>query len=230
LILYEIFYPLAVFGVLVIFLLFAGCTSTTPHVQKPTYAPTTTVALTPATTPPPLFPNALALNETVQFGSGNKQGEATVYNYEVLSNYNWTSPERNNPYQEVAAGPSGIENGYNTETPHEGNTFLFVFVKILNTGKDAIYAPSANQFVVYSNGAAYNQSSIPTSGVTINQVSGTQFVDLTGSGGTVGVVRPGEGNALDGYLIYQIPSSFSPNATYVTCSLDFVNQSVWKLS
>ena len=108
-------------------------------------------------------------------------------NYEVLSNYNWTSPERNNPYQEVAAGPSGIENGYNTETPHEGNTFLFVFVKILNTGKDAIYAPSANQFVVYSNGAAYNQSSIPTSGVTINQVSGTQFVDLTGPAEPLGL-------------------------------------------
>jgi len=226
----NFFYIIAVIGALVFALLFSGCMSTSPQVQTPTYIPATTVSLTPAVTPTiPLFPDALALNEYAHFGSGNKQGEATVYKYEVLSSYNWTSPEWNNPYKAVAAGPSGVEYGYNTENPHEGNTFLFVFVKVLNTGIDAIYAPSANQFVVFSNGVAYNQSSVPASDVTINQVSGSQYSDLIGPAGTVGVVQPGQSNELDGYLIYEIPGSFSPDTTYVACNLDFVNQSVWKL-
>ena len=40
-----------------------------------------------------------------------------------------------------------------------------------------------------------------------------------------GVVQPGQSNGLDGYIIYEIPSSFSPHTTYVT--LDYENQPEW---
>jgi len=220
-------YVLAGFGVLVFVLLVSGCTSTTPQVQTQqiqtsTYTPTVSLSPTPTSVP---FPNALALNQYDQFGSGENQGTGTVYGYKVLSNYNWTSPQFNsNPYQEVAGGQN-VQNGYTTVTPHEGNTFLFVFVRFLNTGTNVINAPSAAQFYVYSNGTSYTQSSINAPQVTITPVIGSQYANLAGTSG--GVVQPGQSNGLDGYLIYEIPSSFSPNTTYVT--LDYENQPEWVL-
>ena len=217
-------YLIAVFGILVLGLLVAGCTQ---QVQAP---PTITVTPTPTPTPvPPPFPNAIALNSYANYGGGDRQAEATVYAYKVLANYNWTSPMWNSPFAQVAAGPSGVEYGYNTETPHAGNTFLFVWIKIINTGKYAMYVPGPNQWTVFTNGVEYNQSAIPTPQVTIDQIPGKQYTDLVDSSGTT-VVQPGASNDLDGYLIYEIPSSFDPTATYVACNLDFINQTVWKLA
>jgi hypothetical protein len=95
-------FTIAVVGVLIVVLLFSGCTSTTPPVQTQTPVPTTpAVTVTPTPTPVP-FPNALALNEYATFGSGNEQGTATVYKFEVNSDYNWTSPSWNSPAQQEA--------------------------------------------------------------------------------------------------------------------------------
>ena len=219
-------YVLAGFGVLVFFLLVSGCTSTSTApqvVQAPTYTPTLSLSPTPTSVP---FPNALALNQYDQFGSGENQGKVTVYGYKVLSNYNWTSPQYNsNPYQQIANGPN-LENGYTTVTPHAGNTFLFVFVRYFNTGTSAINAPSANQCYVYINGTSYSPSSINAPQVTLTPVVGSQYADLVGNGAS-GVVQPGQSNGLDGYIIYEIPSSFSPHTTYVT--LDYENQPEWVL-
>jgi hypothetical protein len=223
-------YVFAGFGVLVLILLVSGCTSTS-QAQAPTYTYTPTVSLppvTPSPTPVP-FPNALAVNQFDQFGSGGSQGEVTVYGYKELSNYNWTSPQYNsNPYQQIANGPN-LENGYTTVTPAEGNTFLIVFVRFINTGTTAISAPSAGQFYVYSNGISYNTSIINVPQVTLSQVSGTPYADLVGAGGTgaSGDVQPGQSNGLDGYLIFEIPDSFTPSTTYVT--LNYENQPSWVL-
>lgn len=176
------------------------------------------------------YPNALALNEYASFGSGNEQGKATVYRYEVRPNYNWTSPSWNSPREQVAASPPlDLQQGYNMEKPQAGNTFLFVFVRVVNTGDKAVYAPSGKQFVVSSNGKMYNFSSVHSSDVIIDKVSGTQYDYQIGRGGTVGYVQRGESNAADGYLIYDIPSSFSPGTTYVVSNLDRQNQAAWKL-
>ena len=222
---------IAFFGILFIVLLFTGCTSTSPPVPAPTPVSTTAVViLSPTPTAVP-FPNALTLNEYATFGSADMIGQATVYGYEVKPDYNWTSPSWNSPSEQGAASPPlDIQRGYTMEKPHEGNTFLFVYVRVLNTGKNAVYAPSAKQFVLNDNGTLYNYSSVHGSDVIIDKVTGTQYDYQIGRGGTVGYVQPGESNRADGYLIYEIPATFSPKTTYVVSNLDYQNQAVWRLA
>ena len=227
----KIRYTILFFGVLFFVLLFSGCTSTSPQVAAPTPVPTTAavVILSPTPTPVP-FPDALALNEYATFGSGDMIGKATIYGYDIKPSYNWTSPSWNSPGEQAAASQSlELQRGYTIEKPQGGNTFLFVYVRVLNPGKNAVYAPSAKQFVVNSNGKLYNYSPVQSSEVIIDKVPGTQYDYQIGRGGTVGYVQPGESNRADGYLIYEIPAKFSPNTTYVVTNLDYQNQAVWKL-
>jgi hypothetical protein len=227
----KIGYTISFFGVLFIVLLFSGCTSTSPQIPALTPVPTTAavVILSPTPTAVP-FPNALALNESATFGSADMIGKASVYGYAIKPNYNWTSPSWNSPGEQAAASqPLELQRGYTMEKPHEGNTFLFVYVRVLNPGKNAVYAPSAKQFVVNSNGTLYNYSPVHSADVIIDKVPGTQYDYQIGRGGTVGYIQPGESNAADGYLIYEVPAAFSPNTTYVVSNLDFQNQAVWKL-
>jgi hypothetical protein len=227
----KIRYTILFFGVLVIVLLFTGCTSTSQQIPATTPVPTTAavVILSPTPTAVP-FPNALALNEYATFGSADMIGQATVYGYDLKPTYNWTSPSWNSPQEQGAASPPlDIQRGYNREKPQEGNTFLFVYVRVLNPGKNAVYAPSAKQFVVNSNGTLYNYSPVHSSDVIIDKVPGTQYDYQIGRGGVVGYIQPGESNAADGYLIYEVPANFSPKTTYVVSNLDYQHQAVWKL-
>jgi hypothetical protein len=75
----------------------------------------------------------------------------------------------------------------------------------------------------------YNYTSVHRPDVVIDRVSGTQYGYQTGQGGTVGYIQSGEGNRADGYLIYELPASFSPNTTYVVANLDNQNKAEWKL-
>jgi hypothetical protein len=227
----KFLYTIAFFGVLLFVLLFSGCTSTSPPVQTPTPVPTTAVVIQSPTPTAVPFPNALALNEYATFGSADMIGQATVYRYDIKPNYTWTSPSWNSPSEQGAASlPLGIQRGYTTEKPQEGNTFLFVYIRVLNTGKNAVYAPSAKQFVLNSNGTLYNYSSVHGSDVIIDTVPGTQYDYQIGRGGTVGYIQPGESNGADGYLIYEVPSTLSPKTTYVVSNLDYQNQAVWRLA
>jgi len=192
------------------------------------------LSLPPLQTPTAvLIPNALPLNVYATYGSGDEQGEATVYRYEVRPNYNWTSPSGNSANEVAEAvgssGATGPENGYYTARPEDGDIFLFVYVRVRNTGSGEVYVPSAKQFVVFSNGNTYNYTSTHSSDVVINSISGTQYDYQFGPGGTSGYVQPGESNAIDGYLIYDIPASFSPNSTYVVSSLEYQSQAAWVL-
>ena len=226
----KIISTITFFGLLVLVLLSSGCTTTSPPVQSPTSIPTTVaMILSPTPTAVP-FPNALAQNEYASFGSGDMIGKATIYGYDIKPMYNWTSPSWNSPGGQAAASqPLEPQHGYTSEKPQEDNTFLFVHVRVLNTGKNAVYAPSAKQFVVNSNGTLYNYSPVHGSDVIIDKVPGTQYDYQIGRGGVVGYIQPGESNAADGYLIYEIPANFSPKTTYVVSNLDYQNQAVWKL-
>ncbi|MGD1004578.1 MAG: hypothetical protein ABR887_04085 [Methanoregulaceae archaeon] len=226
----KFIFTIAVFGVLFFVLLSSGCTSTSPPVQTQTSVPTTAVViLSPTPTAVP-YPNAMALNEYATFGSGNEQGKATVYRYAVKPNYNWTSPEWNSPQQQpTESGLLNVERGHNIQKPQVGNTFLFIYVRVTNTGKNNVYVPSAKQFVVFSDGKVYNYTSIYNPDVIIDKVFGTQYDYAIGAGGKVGYILPGESNSADGYLIYEIPAPFSPATTYVVCNLDSKNQVAWKL-
>ena len=228
------FYPLVVTGMLACLLIFSGCSSTsTPsaEITTPTPVPTAVITATPLPTPTAVpYPGALSLGQYASFASGNTQGRATVYRYEVKPNYNWTSPSFNSPREQAAASPPlGLQQGYNLEKPQEGNTFLFVYVRVENTGNNAVYAPSPNQFVVSSGGKIYNYSSVHGSDVIVDTMSGTEYDYQIGRGGVVGYVEPGVSNAADGYLIYEVPETFSPGTSYVLAKLNFLTQAEWKL-
>jgi hypothetical protein len=176
------------------------------------------------------YPDALALGQYATFGSGDRQGKATVSTYKIKPNYNWTAPSFNSPREQSAASqPNEIQRGYNMEKPKEGNTFLFVFVRVINTGTNAVYAPSPSQFVVVARGTRYNYTSVHSSDVVIDTVAGTQYDYQIGRGGVVGYVQPGDSNKAEGYLIYEVPAAISFQDTYVIVNLDYQNQAVWRL-
>ncbi|MDD1713491.1 MAG: DUF4352 domain-containing protein [Methanoregulaceae archaeon] len=194
-----------------------------PVITTPT---TATIVPTPAVT---AYPGALAPGQYATFGSEGRQGKATVYKYEIRQNYNWTAPTFSSPGSSSAARPNEVQRGYTTQKPKAGNTFLFIYVSLVNTGTSALYAPSASQFVVSSNGTFYNYTSVQGSDVVIDTVPGTQYDYQIGRGGLVGYIQPGGSNKADGYLIYEVPAAISLNDTYVLVNLDYQNRAVWRL-
>jgi hypothetical protein len=219
-------------GVLCLVLRCAGCTSTTQQAPPQTTSPTPVVA---TTTPAPAltaaaYPDALSVGQYATFGSGTKEGKATIYRYSVNPTYNWTGPTFNSPHDQLAASePNGVQRGYITEKPKDGNKFLFVYVRVIDTGTKAIYVPSPSQFVIINGGTAYNYTSVRSSGVVIDNVFENQYDFLLGADGVIGNIQPGDSNAAAGYLIYEVPASISPQDTYVVANLDYQTQAVWKL-
>jgi hypothetical protein len=228
------FPAIAIFCVLLMFLAFMGCAGTAPATPPPVQTSLPVAATVPAVSSPSQtaapYPDALAMGEYATFGSGDLTGKVTVYRSFTTPEYNWTAPSFNSAREQAAStGPSGIQYGYAMEKSQEGNTFLFVFVRVAATGTKAVYAPSAGQFVVSIDGKAYNYSAVHSSDVTIDTVPGTEYDFQIGKGGEVGYVLPGDSNNADGYLIYEIPASFSPDKTFVVSNPDYKTQAVWKL-
>lgn len=230
----KFFSPFAVFLVLCCVLL-AGCTSTpTPDPVPATAVPTTTAVLqaphqvlTPAPQP---YPNALSLGQYVNFGNGDTLGKATVYRYTVKPSYDWVDPSWNSPREQLAASPPlDLQEGYNRESPKPGNTFLFLFVRVQNTGTKSVNAPSPKQFVVAIDGKVYDYSSVHGSEVIISNVGDSQYLYQRGQRDPIEYIVPGDNSLVEGYLIYEIPAPFSPDKTYVLSSVDYKNQAVWKL-
>ncbi len=233
----KFFFTVGTTGLLVIILLCSGCASSSPRVPLQTTVPSPSLTTPPTalSTPvpvsaPSVYPGALPLGRYAAFGSGSGTGEATVYTYEIKPDYTWTSPSFNSPREQAASSlPNEIQRGYNLEKPGQGNTFLFIYVRVNDTGSSAVYAPSASQFVVYNKGILYNYTSVHGSDVVIDAVSGTQYDYQIGRGGTVGYIQPGDSNKAEGYLIYEVPAAISPPDTYVVVNLDYRNQAVWRL-
>ncbi len=233
----KFFSTVATIGLLVIILFCSGCINTSPQAPLQTTVPspsTTTpspVLSTPVPAPAPaVYPDALPLGRYATFGSGSETGEATVYSYEIRPDYTWTSPSFNNPREQAASSPPNeVQRGYNLEKPGEGDTFLFIYVRVNDTGSSAVYAPSASQFVVYNKGILYNYTSVHGSDVVIDTVPGTQYDYQIGRGGAVGYIQPGDSNKAEGYLMYKVPAAINPPDTYVVVNLDYRNQAVWRL-
>jgi hypothetical protein len=227
----------AAIGILLAVLLCSGCMNATPQGPSQTTAPATVFTTLPPTTativPTPavtVYPGALALGQYATFGTEGRQAKASVIKCEIRPTYNWTAPTFNSPgSQSAASGPNEVQRGYTTQKPKAGNTFLFVYVSLVNTGSAAIYAPSASQFVASANGIVYNFTSVQGSDVVIDTVPGTQYDYQIGRGGQVGYIQPGESNKADGYLIYEVPAAISLKDAYVLVNLDYQNRAVWRL-
>ena len=180
---------------------------------------------------PTPYPGALALNQQTPFGVAGSNGTATVYKTEVRSTYDWSSPSFNSPHEQQQAGDSLLttQKGYNTEKPKDGNTFLFVYIRLANTGSERMVAPSPNQFIVDYNGKTYPYSSVRGSDVTVSTVRVTQYDYQIGKGGVAGFIMPGASNAADGFLIYEVPATIDLTKAAMIIALDSGHQSAWKL-
>jgi hypothetical protein len=184
-------------------------------------------ASTPAINP---YPDARPLNVPVAFGTGDMTGTATVTKYYIKPSYNWTSPSWRSAHGQANYAPAfDIQTGYNTEMPAAGNMFVIVYFRIESTGTTPINAPSPRQIIVSVDGSTYSYHPVSDSDVIIDGISGTQYDYQLGKGGTGGIVRPGAGNAADGYLIYEIPGSATPDKIYVVANPDYQTQAAWVL-
>ena len=222
---------LSIVAALVLLVVFSGCTGTAPAPQPvATPAPVTTLATPAPTATPDPYPHALAPNVPISFGAGTKTGNMTAYGYTVRPTYSWVDPSWNSPREQgEASKPLETQKGYNTKKPMDGNTFLFVYLNVAGTGTEAVYAPSPKQIVVVSDGKTYESSSLATAQTIVDGELGKQYDFQIGTGGTGGYILPGKSNTVKGFLIYEVPATFSPEKTYVIANPDAKTQGVWKL-
>ncbi len=154
-----------------------------------------------------------------------------MYKAEVRSTYSWSSPSYNSPRDQERAGESlyTTQFGYITEKPKDGNTFLFVYVRLENTGPDRMVAPSPNQFMVNYWGENYPYTSVRGSDVTVSTVRVGQYDYQIGTGGVAGFLMPGQSNAADGFLIYEVPATIDLAKAALVVNLDAEHRSAWRL-
>jgi len=198
---------------------------------------TTSLTMLPMTTAIPTrkpdpFPDALGLKDRFAFGSGNIASEATVYKFWINDTYEWHNDK---------------DNHYYVEKPRAGNKFLFVFVHMQNNGDYRVWFPPAGNIIVSNNGATYTEDQshykpdkaadedatpIEVKEVMYSQkLNGDEYAEDFGfSHGTeLAYLYPGTSNAVDGYIVYQVPQSLTPEETYVTIPFNAQDQGVWKL-
>jgi hypothetical protein len=199
-----------------------------------TTAPAATVPITTTTVPTPVpdpFPNALLLRDGFPFSSGSTASEGTVYRVWVNDTYQWHN-DKDNQYH---------------EEENKGNKFLFVFVSVYNKGDTRVYAPPSSSIKVHYNGQVYSpdpmhylpdkSSNMEARPVEIKEVQyfsklyGSEYVEDYGySHGTqVTYLYPGKSNAIDGYLIYRVPPTFTPDKGYAEIVFNGQDRAVWKL-
>lgn len=194
--------------------------------------PQSLVTTTVPTQKPDPFPHALRLKERFSFGSGNIASEATVYRFWINDTYEWHND---------------MDNRYYVEKPRAGNKFLFVFVHMQNNGNYRVWFPPAGNIIVSHNGASYTEdqghykpnkaSDEDATPIEVKEVmyfqklNGDEYAEDFGfSHGTeLAYLYPGASNAVDGYIVYQVPKSLVPEETYVMISFNAQDQGVWKL-
>jgi hypothetical protein len=203
----------------------------TPVVTESTPATVATTVVPPTPIPDP-FPDAYQLKELFNFNEGKYASRATVYRYWMNATYQWHND---------------IDNRYYTEKPKQGFKYLFVFVNIENIGKDGYPYPKSSMIRVHNEGDVYyvdsthylpdkatNKDAIP---VEIKEVeTQSDYFNLErvedygySHGTTQDFIYPGQGNTVDGYLIYQVPASLKPEDTFVEIQFDSNDRAAWKL-
>jgi hypothetical protein len=200
-----------------------------------TLIPAATVPIATTTAPTPVpdpFPNALLLRDGFPFSSGSTASEGTVYRVWVNDTYHWHNDKDNNYY---------------TQVPQPGNKFLFVFVSVFNKGDTRVWPPTSGNIRVHYDGAVYStdpshvlpaiSSDEEARPIEVKEVQyfsklfGSEYAEDYGfSHGTqTAYLYPGKSNAIDGYLIYQVPASFTLDKGYAEIIFNGQDHAVWKL-
>jgi hypothetical protein len=216
----------------------AGSSSAVPVTSLITTGPIMVTPALPVTTPAPttpanLYPDALKLKQPFTFGSGDVISECTVYRYWINDTYQW----HNN-----------FDNHYYTQKARDGYKFLFIFIDMVNNGKTRVWPPTTDKIHLLYGGTEYPiyaGHSLPAKSikneVTITQITEMQYQStLTGSeyvedfgyshGTKYAFLYPGQSNAIDGYLIYEVPDSLTADNTVVRIEFNGSDVGVWKLA
>ena len=215
-------------------LLSSGPASGTGTITTPTTVPVTEVPTTVVPTPTPdPFPNALQLKDGFPFGEGKIASEGTVYRLWMNETYSWHND---------------MDNKYYLQKPKPGNKFLFVFINIFNKGDTRVWPPTSSNIVVHYNGQIYSadpthylpdkSSDRKATAIEVNEVQyfskffGSEYVEDFGysHGMQLAYLYPGRSNAIDGYLVFEVPASFIPEKAYAEIVFNGKDVGVWKLA
>lgn len=207
--------------------------ATTPVTTVP--AVTTPVTTAVPTTVPEPYPNALRLKEIFNYSSGKTASEGTVYRYWLNDTYQLYDPD---------------ETRYITQHPSPGNRYLIIFVNAINRGTVRILPPRASTFMVhYGTKTMYMDRAhklpmttqnvdSPPKVYRIGEVEfqhkfvGSEYVEDFGysHGMQQAYLTPGESNAIDGYVVFEVPADLVPERTYVEIPFTNTDVGVWKLA
>ena len=186
---------------------------------------------TPCPEPDP-FPGALALRERFPFGTGKVASIATVYGYWINDTYEWHNDMDNRFYVQRP--------GYREQVPF----------CVRSPGKYRRYpglvSPPGSVIVRFDN-VAYHEdrnhfrpdkaTDADATPIEIREIqyyqklNGDEYVEDFGySHGTeLGYLYPGKSNAVDGYIIYEVPRALTPDKTYVEIPFNGQDRGIWKL-
>jgi hypothetical protein len=213
-----------------------GLTGPTPvptPVQTSVAQPVATVETIMPTPTPDLFPDAFRLGEKMPFGSGEVASEGTVYRYWINDTYQWHND---------------MDNKYYPQVPSAGNKYLFVFVYMENVGSTRVWLPHAGTVSVWNNGNTYYEdpehykpdkaTDRDATAIEVREIqyfhkmNGDEYVEDFGfsHGAELGYIYPGKSNAVDGYIIYEVPQSLVPEETYVSIAFNGDDHGVWRLA
>jgi hypothetical protein len=205
-------------------------TTAVPVTTSPQALTTTVVSPPPIENP---FPDALALKQKFPFGSGDLASEGTVYRYWMNDTYQWHNDK---------------DNRYYVEKPRAGYKFLAIFVDVANKGNNRIWPPTAENVHLIYDGEEYaldQDHYLPDKSINvkatpieikeiqyISKLTGIEYVEDYGySHGTrLSYLYPGESNAIDGYLIYEVPKSLTADKAFVKIEFNAQEVGVWKLA
>lgn len=239
------------FPALILAIAFVACSGCMGFMMKGEAPPTTVETPLPATTvatttlpvmttaeettvAPDLYPGALKLKEAFNYSSGTTASQGTVYRYWLNDTYQLYNPS---------------ETRYSTKYPSLGNRFLILFINTVNRGSARNLALKTSNIMVHYNENTYYPDPTHTLPKTeantdspaevfrireiefFHKLYGSEYVEDFGySHGMVqAYLTPGESNAIDGYIVYQVPKDIDPSVTYVEIPFNSQDVAVWKL-
>ncbi len=229
---------------LIILVAVAGCSGSPAPAPLTTPPPATNVAITtlpttpvptttaPTPTPEP-FPDALPLKGVALFGNGTSwTTDIMVYKIWINDTYQRWSPDDNRYYTQVAPA---------------GKKYLIAFIDMVDRGTDrAPLPPQANMNIlsntdtispdpthILPNQKADSPPQIVRIGEIefIKKVYASEYVEDFGysHGQKLGFITPGESNAVDGYIVYEVPGTLTPGTSYLRILLPGTDPVIWKL-
>jgi len=243
-------HPVLIILMIIVMIAISGCSGSSansPNEQTPQPASLSTTIAAPVTTPatelttplptPTLepYPTALKLKQVFYFSSGKTASEGTVYRYWINDTYQLFDPR---------------ETRYATKYPSPGNKYLVIFINIIDKGTARLFFPRASNIVVrYNDGVYYMDPAhalpktlknidAPPEIIRIGEIeffhtlNGDKYVEDFGfrDGYEQAFLDPGVSNAVDGYIVYEVPASLTPDKTYVEIGFNPQESAIWRLA